>query len=653
MKVFGIDIIRGSVRSKSKRPVFAFVKREGGEQVYQGEVSLFRLQRIVSSEKPDILAVDSIQEISKNQQELFLFMQSLPPKTRLVQVTGGEKKDTLGVVAARYNLKFKNRFDPFVEARTIAHVAELGAGCEVIAFENSCDIIVSRSRSIGKGGWSQNRYIRKIHGAVLNRGRYVEDALKESGLRFEKTETKGFGGMRRVHFHVFAAKDDLPVSNESYSDVQIRVSAKRLDRIQYKPQSGKKKNLIVGIDPGTTVGVAAVDLEGNLVHLKSSRQMSLSDWIEEISSVGKPVVVASDVSRMPSSVEKIRRAFKAAAYTPREDRTQDEKAAVCISSGYSFNNDHERDSLAAALEAYKLFKNKFRSIERRVPPGYDMDTVRAGIIRGLSIEQILSEISPLQYPEKKGEPVAAGEVFEEKTPDESKVLNLEGMVKNLRLYVSDLETGLSERDLEIERLNKLLKSERSERAEKRKKSREISKLEAGMKSLKKHLRKEEKRNKKLVMQISRLKRFADLQMDGEFIPVKIIPAFTREGLRALEDDLGVSEGDILYVSRTEGWGNAVVSILNDARVSAVIAGSFDKKLEYTFRDLKIPIISDREIPVKVRGRIGTIKMKDLKKALSLWESRQETYETEKKFEMIESIVKEYRSERQVEARRRG
>ena len=215
MKVFGIDVIRGSVRSRTKRPFFAVVVREDGEVVEEGEMSLFKVLRRVSAEKPDILAVDSLQEISRDHHDLYSVLGVLPSGTRLVQVTGGEKQVSLAVVASRYNLKFNNKFDPFVEARTIAHVAELGAGCEVIAFGGTTDITVSRHRSIGKGGWSQNRYIRKIHGAVQQKAGEVEDLLKEAILRYERIDHKGYGGLRRVDFHVHAPREHIPVSDEA------------------------------------------------------------------------------------------------------------------------------------------------------------------------------------------------------------------------------------------------------------------------------------------------------------------------------------------------------------------------------------------------------------------------------------------------------
>ncbi|HDR72292.1 MAG TPA: DUF460 domain-containing protein, partial [Methanoculleus sp.] len=71
MKVFGIDIVKGSVRSRTKRPVYALVQLEGGEVVAEIQVSRFRLLRLLRSGEPDILAVDSLQEIAADQKELF------------------------------------------------------------------------------------------------------------------------------------------------------------------------------------------------------------------------------------------------------------------------------------------------------------------------------------------------------------------------------------------------------------------------------------------------------------------------------------------------------------------------------------------------------------------------------------------------------
>ena len=118
MKIFGIDIIGGSVRSRTRKPVFALTVRDAGEIKDTAEVSLYRLIRRINAEQPDILAVDSLQEISQNVQDLVAFMQMLPPATKVVLVTRGmhQEPESLQQVAARYNIRL-----PPPEPRCLRH----------------------------------------------------------------------------------------------------------------------------------------------------------------------------------------------------------------------------------------------------------------------------------------------------------------------------------------------------------------------------------------------------------------------------------------------------------------------------------------------------------------------------------------------------
>ena len=668
MKIFGIDIIKGSVRSRTKKPVFALAVRDEGELKDTAEVSLFRLIRRINAEQPDILAVDSLQEISQNIQELVTFMQMLPPATVLVLVTRGmhQEPESLQQVAARYNIRLQNRLDPYSEAKTIAHVAELGAGSEVIVFDDTCTITVSRNRSLGKGGWSQNRYARKVNGAVLVRSREIEIRLKEKGLRFEKTGYAGFGGMKRVQFHVFAGRKQIPVQSGRCMDYQVRVAAGKLDKIRFVSQNTRKKHVIVGIDPGTTVGIAVLDMEGNLLKLKSARRMSLSDWTQEIADIGNPVVVASDVAQMPMSVEKIRRAFNAIPYTPKVSKTQDEKAALCNGYGLSYGNDHERDSLSAALDAYRFYRQKFITIEKRIPAGYDLDIVRAGIIRGYSPEQIISDIVPSAsgYSSVSASAnsvsanSAASSVTDAVVSDSAglgsasalRTAQLEGMIKDLRNHLDDIRKELKDKEAEIKSLKKQLSAERTERFEKRKENRVIAERDNQIISVKKLLRKQERENRRLRRKIERLKEFNEDSDSAACIPVKVLSALTKEELKEMDDELGIREGDIIYPVRTDGWGNAAVSYLSDSLVRAVIADSKDLRFMNALRDERIPLIAVSEVFVTVRGRTGTVKREPFEEALARWNAEQEVYEREKRKEMFFSIVREYKNQRVVEAR---
>jgi predicted RNase H-like nuclease (RuvC/YqgF family) len=630
--------------------MYALVRMEGQNIESESEVSMFRLFRMLNEEQPDLLAVDSLQEIAADQHDLFFFLQALPPQTRLVQVTGGERKETLGKVAARYNISF-NRFDPFAEARTSAQVASLGAGAEVIAFENESEIVVSRHRSLGKGGWSQNRYVRKIHGAVQLKGREIEMALVAAGLRYEKKETRAFGGCSRVAFRVFATRDQVPVTTYRGSDVQVRISGKRLERIRFRPLSGKPRYLIVGIDPGTTTAVAALDLDGNLLHCASSRQMNMGDVVESLCRVGKPLIIASDVQEMPYSVEKIRRAFSAVAYTPKQDVSVETK--IELTAAFPYGNDHERDALSAALDAYRQYRHKFQNLLKRIPPGHDLDEVRARVIRGQSLDQVIGEMNSVTPARAIDAPIVAVEV-----KHDEKVRVLDGMVKRLRTFVGELQEEVKEKDYEIQRLQARVRKIHTSQDAKIAKDTEVIKKDAIIQSLKKRLHKEERHNRNLSKRIIRIKQFAELSMDGEVLPVKVMEALTKEGLRRLTEDVGIEEGDIIFVTRLDGWGRSVVKDLAGIRVKAVFTGAAvlaesDPHMLPVFRELGVPLISDKDAGVQVQGKRGLCGKETLEAALIRWQELQDQHEREKKSEMIEHIFKEYKSERGKEVRKSG
>jgi hypothetical protein len=652
LKVFGIDIIKGSVRSHSRRPMYALVRMDGGAIESESEVSMFRLFRMLTDERPDILAVDSLQEIAADQHELYFFLQGLPPQTRLVQVTGGERKETLGKVAARFNIRF-NRFDPFAEARTTAQVASLGAGAEVIAFENESEVVVSRHRSPGKGGWSQNRYVRKMHGGVQLKGREIEMALVAAGLRYEKKETKAFGGCSRVAFRVFATRDQVPVPTYRGADVQVRIHGKRLERIRFRPLSIKPRYLIVGIDPGTTTAVAALDLDGNLLHLISSRQMAMSDVIESLYKVGKPLIIATDVEEMPYSVEKIRRAFSAIAFVPKQDVSVDTKMEM--TAPFAYANDHERDALSAALDAYRQYRHKFQNLIKRIPPGHDLDEVRARVIRGQSLDSVLGE---MKVPVREPEAPEAVPVPPDSGRHDERVRVLDGMVKRLRTFVADLQEEAKGKEYEIHRLQARLRNHRTARDAELAKDTEVAKKDAIIQSLKKRIRKEERHNRNLVKRLARIKKFAELSMEGEVVPVKVMEALTKDGLRQLAEDVGIEEGDIIFVSRTDGWGRNIVRDLADLRVKAVIVSSktpasSDPQMLPLFREEGLPLLSDMQAGVQVRAKQGLAGKDTLESALRTWQGQQEKHEREKKTELIEHIFKEYKSERGKEVRKSG
>ncbi len=241
------------------------------------------------------------------------------------------------------------------------------------------------------------------------------------------------------------------------------------------------------------MAIALLDLDGELVHLSSSRVTSISDAIANITAYGRPLIIASDKKEMPGTVEKIRRSFNAVPFIPKNDLAVPEKYE--LANGIRYNNDHERDAYAAAMVAYRHYKNKFASLSKRVPPGVALDEIRARVVRGRSLEQALSDISQIDLPEEDREPEEAPEdavLKKAQRPREQ-----EEMIRKLRTLVSELYTEVQEKDREISRMRRLIQDERSKKKEKIRKEKEVSRLEGIIANQKRHLRREERRNKAL------------------------------------------------------------------------------------------------------------------------------------------------------------
>ncbi|MBI1973178.1 DUF460 domain-containing protein [Candidatus Micrarchaeota archaeon] len=123
------------------------------------------------------------------------------------------------------------------------------------------------------------------------------------------------------------------------------------------------KPLIVGVDPGTTVGLAFVDLRGAPAGTFSSKNLSEGDVITRLREAGEPVIIASDKNPLPEMVSKLAANFSCRVFVPRKSLKVAEKKA--LTQPHSHGNAHERDALAAALKAYGTYSGKLRQLENR------------------------------------------------------------------------------------------------------------------------------------------------------------------------------------------------------------------------------------------------------------------------------------------------
>ena len=371
--VFGVDVQSGDIRGDA--PSFALTVFDG-ETLERDVVSHRKLRRRIETDRPAIVATDNSYELAADKDALVRFLDWLPDETRLVQVTGAEQPEPLSRVAARHGVPYGKK--PIQEAEAAARLAAANVGQVVTAFTDTTEIKVARGRSTGSGGWSEDRFTRRIHGSVKRRTREVASELEAAGLEYDRDVTEKYGGFANAVFTVEARPEDLPVSSERAGDVRIEIQRLRRDGIEFKPLAKRRDHVLVGIDPGTTTAAAVVGLDGEVLDVLSTRTADMAAVVEWIIERGRPIIVAADVTPMPDTVEQVRRSFDAAGWVPSRDLPVDVKKHRTRETSY--DNDHERDAIAAALGAYDAHSDQFGRVATKVPPQHDLGAVLARVV---------------------------------------------------------------------------------------------------------------------------------------------------------------------------------------------------------------------------------------------------------------------------------
>ena len=187
------------------------------------------------------------------------------------------------------------------------------------------------------------------------------------------------------------------------------------------------KLLIVGVDPGTTLGYAVLDIEGKVVKVKSSKQLNLNSLISEVINLGRVIVVGTDKAKVPGFVQLFSVKTGGRVIRPKEDLKVSEKRELIF--GHNVRNDHEADALGSALFAYKEINGLLKKIEvfvkRNDKSGIKDKIIELVIAKDISIRHAVDII---EMPEKK-EVKIIRKVVEERKLSQNDFLKLYSKVK--------------------------------------------------------------------------------------------------------------------------------------------------------------------------------------------------------------------------------
>ncbi|WP_277554715.1 DUF460 domain-containing protein [Halobaculum limi] len=640
--VFGVDIQSGDIRGDA--PSYALVVFDG-ESVERDVVSHRKLRRRIESDEPAIVATDNAYELAADKDDLVRFLRSLPHGTSLVQVTGDERPEPLSRVASRHGVPYGKK--PMKEAEASARLAAANVGYEVSAFTDTTTVKVSRGRSTGKGGWSQDRYTRRIHGNVKRRTREVESELEDAGLDFEVDITEKYGGYQNAVFSVAARPQDIPVTAHRSGDTRVEIERERRDGIEFEPLVKRRDRVIVGIDPGTTTAAAVVGLDGSVFDVHSTRTADSAELTEWLIERGRPVIVAADVTPMPETVEKFRRSFDAAGWTPTSDLPVDEKLHRTREEAY--DNDHERDALAAALFAVDDHADQFERIGAKTPAGIDRAEVIARVVADeQSVEGALSALTDNTGEEEE----ESGPEPRELTDDEKRIRDLESQVDRLRDHVDDLKADLDEKDDEIEDLEAELSDARREERLEARRDREVTRIRRENKRLERERDEAQETVEELEEKLARLKtlwkldhdNFADVSEGRDLVPVKVIEQFTKRAIRHADEQYGLAAGDVVYLRDASGAGQSTAELLADVEPKVILrSGGLSDVADEVLFEHDIPVGPAEDVAMQEVDELAVAREGDVEAVIDDWEDRAEQRERQQTEAMVDEIISEHRA----------
>ncbi len=657
----GVDISKGSPSSTSRSALYsvALVDSEGRLVSKYDDIALARLIRLAWYYKPVKIAFDNIMELASNKKSLERVLELFPPESEIVQVTlTSEGPVSVRELAAPYrDVVGHGKLRPGRTAYLLALLASQGKGYTVRRMEQKTKIIVSKGRNPSGGGFSQQRYQRRIRASVLNAAMRVKEALDKAGLEYDFHYRKSEGGIESAVFTVYAPRDRLYGVVRPHRGVDYNIIIKPEYRVVLSLTSmggeGQPKTpIIVGIDPGITTGIAVIDLKGRVLFLDSSKNYDRGRLIEEVSSRGRAIIVAVDVSNPPEAVRKVAAQLGAQLYYPPEDLSVAQKRELASKAlgGAVPVDTHQRDALAAAYKAYLALKSKLGHVDSQLRKlGLDIDSARVkeAVIRGLTVAEAVEEAIKERLESIEEEPKKKRETEKREEPRdrhvEERLRELEAEVSLLRRSLRELREENERLRYETEKLVSMARSEAYRDSLVLRLEQELNVLQAEADRLRNKLAEWESRSRRLEEMLVAL-------WTNRVALIPRTPSLTLRNIRRLKEMLGSLEGEALYLD-TASYDPDALPTLRDEGVLGVIVGSGGlEKLRKHASRLYIPVVTLMPGEILYSGLLFILApMSTLDR---LREERRRLEEARLSSFSLERLIREYRAERAMMGRKR-
>ncbi len=446
-----------------------------------------------------------------------------------------------------------------------------------------------------------------------------------------------------------------------------------------------------------TVGVAILDLSGEILGVNSFKEASRADITKHIISFGRSVLVATDVHQPPKMVRKMATALNSKIYAPYRDLAVSAKNEMV--DDYIYSNDnrtviprsrdtgsdlipqnaHERDALAAAIQGYKKNQKKLEHIERRtlnleMPPEL-IDEVKIMVINEVPITKAINDtLEKLKHPINslktdnmeiklfevfKKDNIKTGELsdeFNEDSPNEDASLIISGLknklksqekqIRNLQNKNRILEDDLASFQDEISHLESKIEKLHYEYSQNILHQKEIATKQSIIRGLQEKYNIQKALSKNLSEQLESIKRIRALELSKETSPVKIIESFSKDSIREATGAWNIKKGDVVMLRSSEGGGSQTASLLVHSGIKAVITtDKMSHQARSEFERNRVPIIPLETVDLKMADDFAVIISSDLDREILKWEKDQDDKRKKEETNNLLKIMDDYRAKR--------
>jgi hypothetical protein len=387
----------------------------------------------------------------------------------------------------------------------------------------------------------------------------------------------------------------------------------------------KKPLLIVGIDPGTTIGYAVLDTEGKIIKVSSSKQFNLNYLINKITDTGKVLVTGTDKKKIPDFVDKFSVKVGARIINPKHDLKISEKKD--LTKEFKFNNEHERDALASALFAYQkivpLFKKINIFIKKNQKEEYEHRLKELVLTNNINIKSALSIV---EQPDKKEIKVIKKAIEKKQIKEEDfyklyeKLKREEKVNELLKQQNTNLKNKINNLKQKYnyisKKINTLITEEKAQEI--------LEQREERIFSLSKQLKIKQEEIHNLYNKINELNSF--ISNINNKVLLKKLRNLGFEEFERKNKTLNIQLNDILLVDNLNILSNRVIKYLRDKVNIIVYKGKINDKVK---NELNVILIPASKLNISHNKYFAVIDKKE--------------FETEKNnINLLKKIIDEYR-----------